>query len=79
METKRSILHYRDHEVVCVVEPEAGDGWHYTIHVVAHVGDTDVLRRQESSVDKYYSDIDALQAAQTRARELVDAMVREAQ
>ncbi len=71
---KRSVKHYRGHELVCEVECLNSTGWTYTIHVLGHDGDTDVLRRQECSAEHYASDIDALHAAQVRARQLVDAM-----
>ena len=49
-------------------------GWRYTIHVLGHKGDTDVLRRKESSTEYFATDIDALHAAHVRARALVDAI-----
>lgn len=71
---KRSVEHYRDHELVCEVMLAGSTGWRYTIHVLGHEGDTDVLRREESSTEHFATDIDALHAAHVRARALVDAI-----
>lgn len=74
---KRSVKHYRDHELVCEVEC-VDARWRYTVHVLGHDGDTDVLRHEESSTERFNSDIDALHAADVRARQLVDALAGEA-
>lgn len=74
MDNKRSVEHYRDHELVCEVKP-SGSGWTYTIHVLGHKGDRDVLRREECSATRFSTDLDALAAARARSRELVDALL----
>lgn len=74
---KRSVKHYRDHEIVLEVDC-VDAGWRYTIHVLGHDGDTDVLRREECSAERFASDIDALHAADVRARQLVDSLADDA-
>lgn len=73
MDNKRVVEHYRDHELICEARPD-GAGWTYTIHVLGHDGDSDVLRREECSAVRFATDIDALAAARLRSRELVDAL-----
>lgn len=70
---KRSVEHYRDYQLISVVDSQP-DGWVYTVHVVEHQGDTDHLRCEESSAEHYGSDIEALHAARQRGHELVDAL-----
>lgn len=74
MDQKRSVEHYRDHELICEVKPD-GTGWTYTIHVLGHKGDNDVLRREECSATHYATDLEALAAAKARSHKLVDAIV----
>lgn len=73
MEPKRVVEHYRDHELVSEIRPDGG-GWTYTIHVLGHEGDDDVLRREECSATRFATDIDALSAARKRSRQLVDIL-----
>ncbi|MDH3646457.1 MAG: hypothetical protein OER80_06770 [Gammaproteobacteria bacterium] len=74
MEQKRSVEHYRDHELVCDIRPD-GNGWSYTIHVLGHDGDTDRLRCEECSAERYATDLEALHAGQLRSRMLVDRLL----
>lgn len=74
MEKKRSVEHYRDHELICEVQPASG-GWTYTVHVLGHQGDRDVLRGEECSATSYKTDLDALSQARKRSRELVDELL----
>lgn len=70
MDQKRSVEHYKDHEIVCTATPDT-PGWHYKISIVSHDGDDSAVQT-ESSKDFFPSDTAALQAASTRARKLVD-------
>jgi hypothetical protein len=70
---KRSIEHYREHELVCEVAAES-HGWSYTIAIVSHQGDAS-RTRSERSPPRYASDLEALQAARERGRALIDEMV----
>ena len=70
MEEKRSVEHYKDHEIVSTAVPEA-EGWHYTISIVSHKGDDSAVHT-EKSAELYASDTAALQAAFSHARRLVD-------
>ncbi len=74
MDHKRSVEHYRDHELVCDVYPYS-DGWSYTIHVLGHEGDNDRIRGEESSVVRFATDLEALHEAHVRSRALVDALL----
>lgn len=70
MEEKRSVEHYRDHEIVCVVKP-GEEGWVYVVSVVFHRGDDSEVEREIS--DRHYrSEVDALVAAKGRGRQLID-------
>ncbi len=74
MDHKRSVEHYRDHELVCEILPD-GEGWAYTIHVLGHDGDTDRLRREECSAVRFATDLEALHEAHARSRALVDTLL----
>jgi hypothetical protein len=70
---KRSVEHYRDHELVCQAAP-APRGWYYTLSIVSHDGDrSDTV--SECSLPCYASDLDALHAARERGRALIDERV----
>ncbi len=71
MDHKRSLEHYRDHELVCEIVLGA-EGWRYTIRVLMHEGDEDRLLREECSAGHYPTDIEALYDAQCRSRRIVD-------
>ncbi len=77
MNHKRSLEHYRDHELVCEIFHEA-DGWTYTIHVLAHEGDADRLIQEECSAGRYPTDIEALYEAHSRSRHIVDSLLETA-
>ena len=74
MDSKRSVEHYRKHELVCEVHP-GSDGWSYTIYVLGHDGDTDRLRREECSAGRYATELEALREALARSRLLVDTLL----
>lgn len=67
---KRTVEHYKDHELVCITDP-GPSGWTYEISIVSHSGD-DSYTRMEKSEHSYSSEIDALQAGMAKARALVD-------
>lgn len=69
-ESKRSVGHYRDHELVCEVRATQ-TGWQYTISVVSHHGDTSEVKREESAAT-YASDLEALHEAELRGRQIID-------
>jgi hypothetical protein len=77
MDDRRSVEHYRDHELVYQAHA-ATHGWYYTLSVVSHDGDTSEART-ERSPPRYASDLDALQAAHARGRAIVDALAGGAQ
>jgi hypothetical protein len=70
MDDRRSVEHYRDHELVYEAHP-ATHGWYYTLSVVSHHGDSSEART-ERSPPRYASDLDALRAAHARGRAIVD-------
>lgn len=70
MNEKRSVEHYKDHEIVCLVSTDAR-GWQYVISIVEHTGDNSAVLTEKSS-EVYKTDTSALQAAVLRARKLVD-------
>ncbi len=72
MDQKRSIEHYKEHEIVCVAKPEAG-GWRYSISVITHKGDNSVVH-SEQAAETFKTDTAALQAGAKRARYVVDEM-----
>ena len=74
MHDKRTVEHYRDHELVYVVSYES-KGWTFTMHVVGHEGDFDKVRREECSPRFYSTDIDAIAAARQRGHAVIDAIV----
>ena len=70
VEEKRTVEHYRDHELVCTATLEPA-GWQYTISIVeTHLDETEVYH--EASTETYSSDLLALQAAVGHARRVVD-------
>ena len=71
---KRSVEHYRDHELVCEVASGATGGWGYTVSVITHRGDDSKLSKDESDFS-FASDLDALQAGAARGRQLIDELV----
>jgi hypothetical protein len=73
MHDKRSIEHYREHELVCEAAPDT-HGWYYTIAIVSHHGDASEAR-SERSPPRYASDLEALHAARERGRALIDELV----
>lgn len=75
MDEKRSLEHYKDHELVCLAMP-GNKGWHYTISIVSHKGDNSAVHSEQSD-DNYPSDTLALQAAARHARQLVDDITEE--
>ncbi|MEE8529132.1 MAG: hypothetical protein V3S70_11265 [Gammaproteobacteria bacterium] len=68
--SKRSVEHYKDHELVCEVRATES-GWQYTISVVSHHGNTSEVKREESTVT-YASDLEALHEAEHRGRQIID-------
>jgi len=75
MNQKRAVEHYRDHELICVAMPGT-DGWGYTISIVTHKGDNSAVHSEQSE-EAFQSDTLALQAAASRARQLVDEMTEQ--
>lgn len=73
MNTKRSVEHYREHELVSEAAP-ATHGWYYTICIVSHLGD-DSDSRSERSPPQYASDLEALRAARERGHALIDELI----
>ncbi len=69
-DSKRSVKHYRGHELVCEVHATEA-GWHYTISIVSHHGDTSEVKRVESTAT-YSSDLEALHQAEVRGRQIID-------
>ena len=68
--SKRSVEHYKDHELVCEVQATES-GWKYTISVVSHHGDSSEVKREESTTT-YSSDLEALHQAELRGRRIID-------
>ena len=73
MNTKRSVEHYREHELVSEAAPTT-QGWCYTISIVSHHGDNSESRR-ERSPPRYASDLEALRAARERGHALIDELI----
>ena len=71
--TKRSVEHYREHELVSEAAP-ATHGWYYTIAIVSHHGDGSDAR-SEHSLPRYASDLEALHAARERGHALIDELI----
>jgi hypothetical protein len=71
--TKRSVEHYREHELVSEAAP-AAHGWYFTICIVTHHGD-DSDSRSERSPPQYASDLEALRAARERGHSLIDELI----
>ena len=73
MHETKSVEHYNKHELVTEVRP-GSDGWGYRISVVLHKGDESEVRNEDSVV-AYETELDAMQAARARGRELIDEFV----
>lgn len=74
MDQKRSVEHYKDHELICIASPGSG-GWRYTISIVEHKGDNSIVH-SEASDETFPSDTLALQAAARHARSAVDQLTQ---
>lgn len=73
MTKKRTLEHYRKHEVVAEATAEL-KSWKYNLTVISHDGDLSNVVASESR-DGFASDLAALHAAKERGRELVDERV----
>ena len=70
---KRTHERYREHELVLEIS-QVAEGWHYTVHVLAHEGDFDKLAHEECSNEPLASEIEALHAARVRGHAIIDEM-----
>ncbi|MEE8157372.1 MAG: hypothetical protein V3T51_04390 [Gammaproteobacteria bacterium] len=70
MAGKRSVEHYREHELVCEVSASR-DGWRYRVSIVGHHGDTSEVKCVASE-NAYNSDVEALRAAKIEGRRIID-------
>lgn len=73
MNDKRTVEHYRGHELICEVAI-GNESWFYTIAIVRHQGDQDDVTREQSPPD-YPTDLEALRAASKRGRALIERMI----
>ncbi len=75
MDQKRSVGHYREHELVCEATLTEG-GWRYRLSIVRHHGDTSEVKRVESQ-ESYGSDVEALRAGEVEGHRIIDQRLDE--
>ena len=74
MHDRRSVEHYRDHELICEAAPAAG-GWYFELSVVTHrlQGQSEACTERSEAI--YRTDLEALHSARERGHELIDSLI----